>query len=59
MSLPQFLAILGMFLTVIFLFLPYLRHLNRTSAVNRVLLLQFPGSLFAAATPEITAALKV
>ena len=43
------------------MFLPYLRHVSRMSAVNKVLLLQFPSQLYnLSSTPTALAkAIKV
>ena len=55
------LAIIGVIVAVFGVFLPYVAHLNRIAAVNRVLLLQFPQQLLtgAATPPEILAAMKL
>ena len=55
------LAICGVVVAVFGLFLPYVSHLNRIAAVNRVLLLQFPQQLLAGVTtpPEILVAMKL
>ena len=55
------LAICGVIVAVFGVFLPYVAHLNRIAAVNRVLLLQFPQQLLtgAATPPEILAAMKL
>ena len=57
----QMLAICGVVIAVFGIFLPYVAHLNRIAAVNRVLLLQFPQQLLTGPTtpPEILAAMKV
>ena len=57
----QLLAICGVIVAVFGVFLPYVAHLNRIAAVNRVLLLQFPQQLLtgAATPPEILAAMKL
>ena len=50
---------LGMALAVLFLFLPYVRYLNRLAAMNRVLLLQFPQSVLITAPSEVQDELKL
>ena len=57
----QFVAIVAVGLVVVFMFLPYLRHVSRMSAVNKVLLLQFPSQLYnLSSTPTALAkAIKV
>ena len=55
----QLLAMLGMALAVLFLFLPYVRYLNRLAALNRVLLLQFPQSVLITAPSEVQDELKL
>jgi hypothetical protein len=39
----QFIAIVGTLLVIVVVFLPFLNYLNRLSAMNKVLLLQFPS----------------
>ncbi len=47
-----------MVLTIYFIFIPYLRHLNLLAAATRALLLQFPAQLFARAPQELKDAIS-